>query len=411
MKRKIVNGGGKLMFLVLLMIVAVRTYAQPVISGTITDQDSQAVGGQLVEVYTDTVGVSYPYYDSVSTDANGAYSFTMPQNMPVGIHFIVKTTSCNQPAIQTVLYPYSNSAANFVICPVNRYLRGQVYKGGMPADQSRVYLIRKTFDQNLNDYVVSIHDTMHTDANGGFMFLLPVSSPDSYLVKAALLPEDTADYIDYIPSYYLGDIQWRQANVLPNANVQIDVMLTPILSMAGQGYISGHVDNSSYKRLLILTTENDVPVAYRYSDMSGAFSFGGLDYGTYKLFGDVIGKDNPTLVFSLSSTTSSLTTIVFHETNTTFFGSLFPLNVETMTRDKQPVIYPNPVTDYLHISSLDKITGEKIITLSNVSGAVVYTDTVNDNSEVLVPFAGLSSGLYFLQVNSSEGKASYKIVK
>lgn len=410
MKRKL-KGGGKLMFLVLMLIAAVRTYAQPVISGTISDLDSQNVINHIVEITTDTIGVPYPYYAIDSTDADGAYSFTLPQNLPVGIHFVVKTISCGQPATETILYPYNSNNTDFIICPVNKYLKGTVYKGGTPANQAMAYLIRRYYDTMLSDYVIELQDTMHTDANGGFLFFLPVSSPDSYLVKAALLPEDTLDYINFIPSYFMGDLQWSQANHLPNANGEIDIELPQGMNMQGQGYIAGTLEDSSYKRILILTTANDVPVAYRYSDMSGGFSFGGLDYGSYKLFGDVWGKNNPPLAFSLSTNTSSITTIVFYETSTAFFGTLFPLSVNTPGMEGQPTIYPNPVSDYLHIKGLDKIKGEKSITLCSVSGAVVYADTVNDDNEILVPFGELSSGLYFLQINSQSGKTSYKIVK
>jgi hypothetical protein len=410
MKRKL-KGGGKLMFLVLLLITGVRTYAQPVISGTIADLDSQNVINHIVEITTDTIGVPYPYYAIDSTDADGNYSFTLPQNLPVGIHFVVKTTSCGQPATETILYPYSSNNTDFTICPVNRYLKGNVYKGGMPADQAMAYLIRRSYDTMLNDYVIELQDTMHTDANGGFLFFLPVSSPDSYLVKAALLPEDTLDYVNFIPSYFMGELQWSQANHLPNANGQIDIQLSESMNMQGQGYIAGTLEDSSYKRILLLTTDNDIPVAYRYSDMSGGFSFGGLNYGGYKLFGDVWGKSNPPLSFSLSANASSITTIVFHETGSAFFGTLFPLSVNIPGLEGQPTVYPNPVSDYLHIKGLDKIEGEKSIILCNVSGAEVYNLTVNDNSPILVPFTELSSGLYFLQINSATGSIFYKIVK
>jgi hypothetical protein len=192
----------------------------------------------------------------------------------------------------------------------------------------------------------------------------------------------------------------------------IDISLVPGITMQGPGYVAGSVTTPPiYKRLLILTTDTDIPVAYRYTDQAGDFGFGALDYGTYKLFGDVIGKNNPALVFTLNANLSFISSIVFQETSTAFYGTLFPLDVSTTAKEDALTIYPNPVSDYLHIQGLDKIEGEKNLTLRSVNGTVVYSNTESGNSEILVPFAELAEGLYFLQVHTAAGMRSYKIVK
>jgi hypothetical protein len=143
----------------------------------------------------------------------------------------------------------------------------------------------------------------------------------------------------------------------------------------------------------------------------GAFSFGGLDYGTYKLYGDALGKWNPPMIFSLSATSPSLTDITFTEDSTSFMGMLWPLVINKSQIAESITVYPNPVTDYLHIKGLENTDGEKNITLYGIDGSVVYCKTVAGNSEILVPVVELPAGLYLLQVNTTEGRYQYKIAR
>lgn len=400
----------QVILIALILLTGVNASAQS-ISGTVTDADTQMVVNRVVHIYTDSIGVPYPYNDSTLTDNNGYYSFAMPQNIPVGVIFRVTTFNCGTPTVQNVAYPYNNPNVHFNVCATNRYIRGDVYKGTLfnPASLAMVFLIRKHTD-SMNT-IVQLADSTEVDSNGFYIFTLPLNSADSYLVKAALLPADTADYIYYIPAYYNGVLRWSSASVLHNGNHWIDITLPEGINMQGQGYVVGTVDNSLYKRILILTTDNDVPVAYRYSNTTGEFSFGGLDYGTYKLFGDALGKQNPALVFTLSANNPSISTIVFYESNVAFYGMLWALSVEEHKEKPELTIYPNPVADYLHIKGMENIAGEKNISLYSINGTVVYNKSVEGNVEMLIPFAELTSGLYMLHIKSLAGEYHYKVMR
>lgn len=400
----------RVILLTLILLAGMKVSAQS-ISGTITDADSQMVVNRTVHIYTDSSGVPYPYDDSTLTDNNGDYSFTLPQNIPMGVIFKVATFNCGNPTIQNVTFPYNNPNVNFSVCATNRYIRGNIYKGTTSnvADIAVVFLIRKQTDSMST--IVELADSMEVDANGFYLFTLPLNSADSYLVKAALLPADTVDYIYFMPAYYNGVLRWSSASILPHGNHSVDITLPEGINMQGQGYIVGTVDNSLYKRILVLTTANDVPVAYRYSNTMGDFSFSGLDYGTYKLFGDALGKQNPALQFTLSANSPSISTIVFYETNTAFYGSLWPLSVEEYKEKPEVTIYPNPVADYLHIKGMENIAGEKTISLYSINGAEVYNKSVEGNAEILIPFAELTGGLYMLHIKSLAGEYHYKVVR
>ncbi|MBL7719239.1 MAG: T9SS type A sorting domain-containing protein [Flavipsychrobacter sp.] len=396
-----------------LLFGSAASFAQPVIRGTVRDVDSQLVFRQLVEIYTDSQGLQYPYYDTTHTDIYGKYSFTMPTNLPIGIIFKVRTFNCGNPATNLQLYPYNNANCNFNnVCATARYIRGDVYKGGNFADKAQVNLIRKRQDTVTSGYVYEVADSTLVDSMGYYVFKIPLQSADSYLVKAGLLPADTADYLKYMPSYHSTDLSWNLADVVPNANAEADVVLPMVFAMAGQGYVTGVVNdtvgNTLYKRILILTTANDVPVGYCYSDIDGTFSFGGLNYDSYKLYGDALGKYNPPLQFFLSGNNQAFTDITFVESTEAFIGSLWPLKVSN-TLQQQVTLYPNPATDYLHIQGLEAVAGVKEVVVMNVSGSVVYRKNYSGNADMLVPVGDLTSGLYLVQINTESGRYQYKI--
>ena len=69
-------------------------------------------------------------------------------------------------------------------------------------------------------------------------------------------------------------------------------------------------------------------------------------------------------------------------------------------------VYPNPVTETLFISS-EGITIEKIKVYS-ISGQIILS---SENVQNSIDVSGLSEGLYFLEIFSSEGKSILKFIK
>jgi hypothetical protein len=320
------------------------------------------------------------------------------------------------------LYPFNNIACDFTICATNKYISGTVYRDTSYADQAIAYLIQRHWDNTSNTHQVQKIDSLVLNSFGGYNFKLPLSGNDSYLVKAALLPADTANYIHYLPAYYSGSaLKWNDAAIIiPQQNTTADIFLPHELAMQGQGYIIGvvlegankssSVGDSLYKRLMILTTINDVPVAYRYSNTDGTFSFSGLDYGVYKLFGDALGKYNPPLYLSLTSGAPSLTDITFEEDSTSFMGILWPLIANTNGIDPLKV-FPNPAIDHVQVSGLQTIAGKKNIFLYNMTGALVYNEAVEGKDVIRIPVADLTPGLYMLDIHTTKGNYIYKIAR
>ena len=69
--------------------------------------------------------------------------------------------------------------------------------------------------------------------------------------------------------------------------------------------------------------------------------------------------------------------------------------------------YPNPVTNQLTITSLDKITKVEI---HNILGQLVKVINSNSN-EIFVEFGELTSGTYLLKVSSENKSENFKIIK
>jgi hypothetical protein len=74
--------------------------------------------------------------------------------------------------------------------------------------------------------------------------------------------------------------------------------------------------------------------------------------------------------------------------------------------DTQFKIYPNPATDRLFISSPEKAIYK--IELIDSTGKVVYTDKEVSQSK-LIDLSGFLSGLYFVQVRTSEDVFTKKV--
>ena len=82
--------------------------------------------------------------------------------------------------------------------------------------------------------------------------------------------------------------------------------------------------------------------------------------------------------------------------------SLSPVDIETETS-----VFPNPFSDVLHINTpnLEKIS----VKIINVLGELVYSRDYITHHKIETSF--LSTGIYFLQINSNKSQFTKKIIK
>lgn len=72
-------------------------------------------------------------------------------------------------------------------------------------------------------------------------------------------------------------------------------------------------------------------------------------------------------------------------------------------------VYPNPATSIVNLSSKDGLTFENV-TIVDVNGRTVKTITVNQ-TQSQINVSDLTSGVYFINIETNEGKAVKKFIK
>ena len=92
--------------------------------------------------------------------------------------------------------------------------------------------------------------------------------------------------------------------------------------------------------------------------------------------------------------------------------SLTVQNVNELTNPLDVRVFPNPAVDEIQITS-DKNINAAEIRIYSATGQLVQSKTVNLNSHqnCVIPVSQLSSGMYTLQISSSDGISSIEFLK
>jgi uncharacterized protein YjdB len=94
------------------------------------------------------------------------------------------------------------------------------------------------------------------------------------------------------------------------------------------------------------------------------------------------------------------TTITFSNgcISTTTLTVLLPSGIPFYSNLNENVVYPNPATTSLNITSPEKIAS---IAITNLIGQTLFSNSYHDN-EVQVDVSGLPTGVYFIRINGAE---------
>lgn len=415
-------------FLALVLCLLAGALRAATVSGTVTDQFSNPVAGQIIHV-TDSNN-NFNLLDT--TNASGAYSVTLPGSVVIGTAIISSTPACGIIMMNYAVYSGGNIISNFINqCPsTSSYvLQGSVTLSGVANNGiADLYLIEMDYDSVLSSWTLTAIDTITTTSTGTFSQTYtsyPGTTGGGLLLKAALR-SNHPNYANYLPTYYTSSLLWSGATNLTASNfignAITNINMTVGVNPGGPGFIGGSVLQGANKaagvgdplssRLILLTTMAGQPVRYTYSNASGQFSFSNLAYGTYKVFGDAWGKQNPALVVSISAAQPSISNITFEENSGSFVGQIGGLGIGDISGKLSSIeAYPNPAGDHVLLAGLDAIAGEKLVTLCNVNGAVLSQHRFLQGKSAVVPTAALPAGLYILHLQTGEGSATLKIVK
>ncbi|MEZ5018356.1 MAG: T9SS type A sorting domain-containing protein [Flavipsychrobacter sp.] len=296
----------------------------------------------------------------------------------------------------------------------------------------KVWLIKKC--QVGNSYTLTAIDSADiADSIHAFSFPNPQIGTNCQLLVKAAFKTNSPHYNNYLPTYYsgstsgVGSLLWSGAAPVTAATqsnpTYWNFTMVQGTNPGGPGFVGGSVLQGANKgtaagdplegRTMLLTDMKDNAVAFTTTDATGKFSFSSLANGVYKLFGDQWGKDNPALTITVDANNQNINNIVFEETSTKFSGRfVWATNVTNVNSNLSNLtVYPNPMKGEVKVAGLQNIAGDKLVTITNVSGAVVYTNTFSEGANVVLSTSDMASGLYLMQVKTTEGTATFKLTK
>lgn len=415
----------KQLFLFILICLSAVGADAATLSGTVTDL---SLGGPRAGVTVHVRDSFFTYHDSAATNASGAYSITLPAWLNYG-RLIVTVSACGNQHTNRPVYSGGNVTSNFSVCAAGTVynLHGTVTLSGTANNGlARIYLIRQSIDSLTGDTTLAAIDSFNTAGTGGTFSRVYSSLPSGVLrLKAALLPSHP-EYGSYLPTYYTNALVWSSATFLTSANFSpanpTNITMTAGINPGGAGFISGSVVVGANKwaavgdalpnRILLLTTSTGAPVKFTYSDTNGNFYISDLVYGTYKIFGDALGKTNPALTFTVTQAKPGINDIIFEENDHTFKGRLPIITSSVSSSQLEGVaLYPNPVTDRVFLTGLDKIGGKKWVALQSLTGARLMEQAFDEGQQVTLTTGALPAGIYVLHLQTERGTASFRFVR
>lgn len=294
---------------------------------------------------------------------------------------------------------------------------GHIYSGYFPIDYGYAYLYKMN-DLNQPEPI----DTTEINQYGYYYFYQIIEG--NYMVKARLR-ENSAEYGNFIPTYY-GDVyDWSKATIMEVDDKYMAYHIHLIQSdelKLGDSYILGKInyDTSEASGLIparnieiILLNDNTVCLTCNLSDLQGNFIFGDLPYGTYQLLPDVTGILSQPIYVTLSAENPSI-----EEINVIIQEEQIKLSVNEMESDfieEVSAIYPNPSKDEISLRVKMKKSGTCEIFIHNIAGQIVHhgiLEARTPDPEYNLSVVDLKAGCYSVSVVSPEGiRFSSKFIK
>ncbi|MCB9045230.1 MAG: T9SS type A sorting domain-containing protein [Chitinophagales bacterium] len=412
--------------LILLLLGTGVVYGQRTVISKVKNTNGDSLVGKVVYMYPDT-NQSNPPFQLIQqkTDSFGVASFQLPSNVSTGTVFYVSTLDCDSVSykINTHIYAGNNINSPLIVCvtpPTN--FSGYVYLGDASkrpkVKDAQVYLISKC--GTMLNYI----DSVETDTNGYYAVdSFPIQSTGCEVIMRAALKSTSADYKKYLPAYHKNnsnyDLKWSGARDIPLqvARQGINIILPEAINPTGgpstiSGYAKDSLTNNRLPdKIMFVTDMQDVTVDYTFTDASGEYAFTNLPFGTYKVFGDVWGKDNIDFIATINANKVNILNLVFIENSTEYKGYIATSVAGRNDLVNTISIFPNPARDRIYIKGADNIPGQKIVELTDITGAKVYNSVYTAGQPVTVPVMSLPAGVYILRLSTETETAVFRVAK
>ena len=254
---------------------------------------------------------------------------------------------------------------------------------------------------------------------------------------------DTNNTDDAVPTYYAGNIRWQQAYVLPvyASTYDVDIRLKTIdFSLPqGEASISGHfsfppsfnrfapcfqswfTDNQESDTLseglpnatvLLYNAQREKLFRYTLTNSSGDFIFSHLPYGQYIVDAELTGYETvPSAIINLSPANKHVSGIHLEINQKKIIVVSF-----TTGQQSNLLIYPNPVTDVLHLLIHQENETPLLLKIWSVQGRYVfehqYCSQEIANGNLQIPEVKVfPSGIYVGMLSAGSKTTFFKILK
>lgn len=252
-------------------------------------------------------------------------------------------------------------------------------------------------------------------------------APGQYIIKATLSP-NSPYYDDFLPTYYQSTIYWDEATIvqvpspwlgyynitlsdgqnLTGGEGQINGTVTE-----GDGFTSGGAGTRGGAPLagvsILLLDSEEKPITHTITDDNGNYAFGNLPYGTYKIVVEIVGQEQGERWVTISPENPVVTGIDFE------VGENGVVNhIGEQLKGGTFSVSPNPATGLVNIYLDAASAFDAQITLRNLAGQPVLMKKENvaaGSQRIALQLGDLPSGTYFIQITSSKGVVSNKVVK
>ncbi len=214
----------------------------------------------------------------------------------------------------------------------------------------------------------------------------------------------------YIPSYNGDKYEWGEANPVSMRNKEDEININLLKyseKFYGHAQINGKIN---YKEnvdseiiTVILFNKEGVPMDFRLINKNNKFSFEYLPYGRYKLIAECAGKVSTAGYIRLSENEPISTNIIFNVSENQI--DYFEEADQAFVKNQNIEVFPNPFDNSISFSYDNKENQNIDITIYDIFGKLIYTETVYDNYQNITlenDFSNTPKGTYLIHISSDE---------
>ena len=402
--------------------------------GTYTLTVSNSCG---TTVATTDFAISTPTISVTSTPATCGSTFTLAASGASTYTWLPATglscTTCSSPVTSTAgTYTVTGTTAggcigsNTITIGGNR-ISGYISFSGATPDtlDMQVWLIQF----NPTDSSLTALDSTVTCLSGTTPYYEFDGKPaGNYMTKAKLIYGNTPGSSGYIPTYGASTAYWDTATTIAHGtgfdNSNIDMLYGTVPS--GSGFIGGLVSAGADKgtsttgipvpdiMIYLRNVANGKIITYTTTDITGAYSFGNLGAGTYKVYPeDYQYRTTQSAPIIISATSDTATGVNF--TQHTISMTITPAataGIKPIIAGSAISVYPNPSSGTVNIAWQNQQTSTASIVVTDVVGREVYNHPLQlttTSGTAQTDLSNLNDGIYIITIKSGTSNYTGKL--